>query len=475
MTKLVKPILFSTNFGVSETALKSAALIDPVLNCDTKLFIDPLLISSSQNKTIRTDGSRLLRVRFTNIIRLVAASERINDAAWKGAAKLLALEERPETCLGYGGSGTSGSSRPDEIRQKVLMTAKEVVNLGENDPGIISLMGLFEKGVGPDTISDLATNSILPVLCEITEAFCKKEGLPVKTFNGFFNRALVENPFRKNAPVILVPQDIVRHLPLAADWSDVSRVVQEIEEIRESFNRFVGNIAEATVADRKAALRKAALESLQNFRALLKALLELSDHYDPNKDVLNFYAFRKILSTNPEAFAGAIAPPTANNGPELKRIVTEIIAQFRDMVENKNLWEMMWDGLRPKRERAAQLLFFAVADVFCKANNIDISPEMNMGGGPVDFKFSSGYSKRVLVEVKLSKGQVEHGYKKQLEVYKKASSTENAVLLVVDAGGLGRKLTNIRRVKEYQLAKGEKASDIEVVDAKRRLSASRVK
>ena len=83
--------------------------------------------------------------------------------------------------------------------------------------------------------------------------------------------------------------------------------------------------------------------------------------------------------------------------------------------------------------------------MFCKANNIDISPETNMGGGPVDFKFSHGYSKRLLVEIKLSKGQVVHGYKKQLEVYKDASKTDMAILLVIDVGGMGGKLSKIKK------------------------------
>ena len=111
--------------------------------------------------------------------------------------------------------------------------------------------------------------------------------------------------------------------------------------------------------------------------------------------------------------------------------------------------------------------------MFCKANNIEISPETNMGGGPVDFKFSKGYANRMLVEIKLSKGQVVHGYRKQLEIYKRASKTDGAVLLVVNVGWLGKKLANITQLRNLRLSRGEKASDIEVVDARRRRSASR--
>lgn len=472
MKSLLNPNLFSIEFKITPRDLNAAGLIDPILNCDTRLFIDPLLLSTSKNKKIRSNGTSLLKKRFQEIISLVEASDSIGDLSWRSAAKKLALDERPETCLGYGGSGTSGSSRPDEIKQKVLLTTKEAVKLGEKNPKLLSLVGLFEEGIGPDTISDLTTNIILPVLCEITEEFCKTHKIPTIHFDKYYQAKLPENPYKKRTPVILVPQDIVRELPLAADWRDVSRVVSEIKDIRDSFNNFVGLIAEATITERKEALRQAAFKSLENFRALMNAMLNSSNHYDPNIDTLNFYAFRKILRSNPKAFQRKVTKPKTQNIEELKRVTLEIINHFREMVENNNLWEMLWDHIRPKRERAAQLLFFAVADAFCKANDIDISPETNMGGGPVDFKFSNGHSKRVVVEIKLSKGQVVHGYEKQLEIYKKASKAEG-ILLVVDVGGLGKKLAKITKVREQRLSRSEKASDIEYIDAKRRLSASK--
>lgn len=171
-SKLITPVLFSKQFKVSPDAIAAAGLFDPVLNCDSKLFIDPLLFADSDVKLLKQKGHGLLRVHFGQIMRLLAASNSHGDIAWRSAAKLLNLKERRETCLGYGGSGTSGSSRPEELREKILSTAKEIIQLGESDPEIISLMGMFEEGVGADTISDLSTNAIFPVLAEITTAFC---------------------------------------------------------------------------------------------------------------------------------------------------------------------------------------------------------------------------------------------------------------------------------------------------------------
>jgi hypothetical protein len=285
---------------------------------------------------------------------------------------------------------------------------------------------------------------------------------------------LPQNPFRPDRPIILVPKDILRDLPLAVDWSDVSRVVGEIEEIRDRFNRFVGPIAKATVAERKDALKRAAMSSLENFQRFFREFLASGDTYDPNEDILNFYAFRKLMTSDLTPFQGKIKPATTPSRAELQRIVTEIIGHFRQLVEKNNMWELLWTpDKKPKRERAAQLLFFAIADVFCKANDIDISPETNSGGGPVDFKFSKGYSNRIVVEVKRSTGTVEHGYKVQTEKYKDAAATDAAILMIINVGGMGQKLANIKKHQKSLTDQGVKASQIEVIDARPQRSASK--
>lgn len=476
MAKLINPALFSQYFGISSDILDREGFVDPILNCDTKLFIDPLLLSTSKFDLINKNGLAAIKHEYGKVIKLLRVSQSKGDKAWRDSYKYLSLDERAETGLGYGGSSTSGSSRSDEIKQKILSTAKEIINLGEDDPEVISLMGLFEEGIGPDTISDMTTNFILPYLCELTEIFCQKYRIKVRKYIRYGDRWLPENPFsKKHHPVILVPKDIVRELPIAVDWSDVSRVVEEIDEIRTRVNALLAGIAHATVSDKKNALKEAALSSLDNFRAVFEALKGASNNYDPNEDVLNFYAFRKIISEDPGKMLGFVQNPKVKSKQSLEIVVMDIIQNFKNMVENNNLWEMMWNDNRPKRERAAQLLFFATAYAACKANDVDISPETNMGGGPVDFKFSTGYSNKLLVEVKLSKGTVEHGYTKQLEIYKQASETDAGIFLIVDVGGMGRKLAKIRGVQKLREAAGLPASQIIVVNAKRQASASKRK
>jgi len=82
--------------------------------------------------------------------------------------------------------------------------------------------------------------------------------------------------------------------------------------------------------------------------------------------------------------------------------VKGIVDQFRHLIQDAGLnKELFKPGGKPTHESTAQRLFFAVAYSYCKANNVDVSAEVDTGTGDIDFKFSVGFDSRVLVEVKL--------------------------------------------------------------------------
>lgn len=475
--RIANPTLFSKHFGVDKKALDAAGLIDPFIDVDTELFIDPVLLEKSSHPKISKDALADFRMHFNNFIRLLAISGREGDVAWKAAQKLLDLSEPPENGLGYGGSGTSGSSRPDSVRDAILRTSKEIVVLGAKDPEMVSLMGFFEEDVGPDTISDFTTRVIIKQLAEITQAFCAKYKVPVEDSHivrGYKLPTMTDTSGRK-ASIVLVPQDIVRDLPVANDWSDIERAALQNAQIRATVNAFLGSIAKPTIADRKAALRRAALQSANSFTDFLAAVKDNVTHYDPNLDALGYYKLKSIFS---DGFPGLVsqAPYQLDQGPtEVQRLVLDTINVFKHHVEKGNLWEELWINGKPKKERAAQLIYYAIADCYCRANNVDISPEANMGGGPVDFKFSKGYKARVLVEMKRSSGTVRHGYEKQLDFYKDASRTQYGILVVMDYGDLGDKLNQIRDIQSQRRNAGLPASEIVVIDATEKASASKRK
>ena len=134
------------------------------------------------------------------------------------------------------------------------------------------------------------------------------------------------------------------------------------------------------------------------------------------------------------------------------------------------------DEGKPRHERIAQKTFHAVADSYCDANALDISPEVNSGRGPVDFKFSFGSRKKIVVEVKLTTNtKLVSGYERQLDEYARSERTEHGYYLVIDNGGPGTRLERLMEVYEKYARTGIRKHEIIVVDARRKESASKLR
>ena len=347
--------------------------------------------------------------------------------------------------------------------------------MGAKDPEMISLMGFFEENVGPDTISDFTTRVIIDQLAQVTAEFCGANGIALEENDLVPGRLLPKMIERSGKAkfTVLVPADIVRELPIANDWSEIESAVMHSGRIRQAVNAMLAGIAKPTVADRKEALRAIALQSPQNFAEFLAAVKEHVRTYDPNVDALGYYRMKSILASGFDGLKGTTKYDLSSGPDEIRRLVHDTISLFQHHIEKGNLWEELWIEDKPKKERAAQLIYFAIADAYCIANDVDISPEANMGGGPVDFKFSVGYRARVLVEMKRSSGTVVHGYERQLEIYKDAARAQCGIFIILDFGDLADKLAKIIAIQALRRANGEPASDIIVIDATKKASASK--
>ena len=83
-----KPIYFSDYFKVDKAKLKELGVFDPILNFDTKLFVDPILLKSSSSEIIQNARKRYVDY-FNGILKLLknAQQESDKDRFWR-AAKL---------------------------------------------------------------------------------------------------------------------------------------------------------------------------------------------------------------------------------------------------------------------------------------------------------------------------------------------------------------------------------------------------
>ena len=89
MAKAKNPITLSREFGIDQRVLARTGVLDVTLAIDTKLFIDPLLLSRSAHPEINAQAVQIYHSHFDTIIRLLANSRSEGDAAWKAAEKKL--------------------------------------------------------------------------------------------------------------------------------------------------------------------------------------------------------------------------------------------------------------------------------------------------------------------------------------------------------------------------------------------------
>ncbi len=130
----------------------------------------------------------------------------------------------------------------------------------------------------------------------------------------------------------------------------------------------------------------------------------------------------------------SISKKSSTKNTNNKQIVEDIIDNFKRQIEDNGLFKLLYESKSKKlrHENSAQLLFFSVSQIFCLANDLDVSPETNAGVGCVDFKFSTGARSKVNVEIKYSNHKgLKHGLETQLKKYDMAEQTVISFYVVI--------------------------------------------
>ena len=480
MAKITTPIQISKYFGTPESELNRLGVLNTTLNVDTELFIDPLLLARSAHKELRD-----ARITYESYFRLVEGLLRgirtENDVAWKAAFKHLSFPEVRGTCLGYGAGSTAGSGSGPGMARRLLATGQQIVAMGVEDPDLFAAMALFEKDFGPDLISDMTTNIIFSELADFNDRVTSALGLPGREFhislaNGKkYNRSFIENPLVNGTPLILVPMDVLRPLPVATSWRDVQAASEENDEFRQSLSQDVAEMWSRKTLENKDQLKRWAMTDKSMFEMLLEMLRGAeAKPYDFLSDPLGELIWRSIGEKIAKDEPLTIPKPAVTTQGVLD-VTRTIIRRFAFLIEERRLSEELYYIGKPRPEKSAQRLFYSIADAYCNANNIDITPEAETGKGPVDFKFSTGKADRVLVEAKLStNGKLLAGYEKQLAAYDTAEESMHSCYLILDVGGNGRNIKNVQDSRSARLAAGKRAPDIVVINARRTISASKL-
>ncbi len=364
-----------------------------------------------------------------------------------------------------------------KLRANLLKTVHQIVQAGVKDPALFEIVGAFEDNVGPDRVSDMVAKIILADLVAFTQRVCSDLGIPMRPLHFAKEQPPEDMPMNlaTGDAIILVPKDVLRDLPIAESYADIAYVAQYNEALRAELNAIIGTVwSRATVAEKKEALRNSfmnypdvLLNILREYKAAGRSLYDFED--DPSGEVTWYRTAKQFVKEYPLDLS-LEAPADTEHVYQVVKIICE---HFRSLVEENQLCKLLYDkDGKPKHESAAQLLFYGIAAAYCTANGIELSPESDGGRGPVDFKMSSGFNGRVLVELKLtSNSQLIHGFDKQLPIYQKAERATRGIYLVIDNGGASD--DRMAAFRQHVFDAGANAPMVMIVDGIIRPSASK--
>ncbi|MDV7697920.1 hypothetical protein N6B72_13425 [Chryseobacterium soli] len=413
---------------------------DPILQTDTLLFIDPLLLSNINLRPFLGSYEEIMKF-FKNAFEIAAKSERkSSDLFFRKLNNMLLFPEVEELCLGYSIS-TKGAGSGRGFSQDILNGMYTSIEAGLNNIDRFENIGLFSMGIGRDRISDITANIIKSDLIKYTQAVVKKysDKITTKKFpihNTKFNmktlvweKEIVElpvNPYN-NKGILLCPKKILNIDSYMSKESFLDYVWDtKNSDIRDEFS-----FAIKSEIDKKNIINIAKKHT--EWIALYNKFMTSRDFspYDIENDILGIYQPSRASFNYGEENPISFKEP--NDQKTFDKVVGDIINYFADYVENNSGYKLLWnDNKTAKKETAAQLMFVALAKSLCKANNIDLSRENNLGRGPVDFKFSQGYKNRVLIEVKLAKNnRFWDGVRLQLPKYMEVEDITKGYFLVI--------------------------------------------
>jgi hypothetical protein len=469
------PRKISTILNVASNDLNKKGAFDGFIDIDSRLHIDPSLLNISKIKEFK-DSRKTFDKYFSEVLALTNGSKTEGDKLWREAKKRLEFKEIGNTALGYSKGGTVGNAIGPILAGKILTTVSQIVEAGIKDPVIFELVGMFEEGVGADRISDMTVNILFENFASYSSRVAKELKAPTKKFT--IKEKDYELPFdpQTGNEIILVPKSLLNNLPIATDWDDIDRVCRYNDALRSKVNKIIGKSWKSATRVSKRELKRLLLEEPDLLKDLITQYKSKPrSSYDFQNDPLGELIWAELSEKAPEKYPLDLQEYKPVTSENILEIVRQICEQFSTLIENNGWFEYLYDNTgKLKPERAPQLLFFGIAEVYCIANNLDLSRETNAGIGSLDFKVSKGFKAKVNVELKYSTNtNLLKGFQNQLPAYNKAEKTDTSIYLIIQTKRTNKNIESLKKIAEKSRQQGERVPEIIVIDGQKQQSASK--
>lgn len=445
-------IYFSDIFQIDPRTLRDYGALDVCLVSDLPLFIDPFLLFSSEKKEYQD-----LHNSIINYIKYLRdhSSERVNGATLK---ELYCFSEVRQNWLGFTVLGNNGSGLGMDFAKSLNDALNTTLtNFGEenitNAPHLEKL-ALIKPGIGRDCISDFTTNLIKDYLLNYTQTFAKKYLAPSQCGIFGVEKAVFSYELKtwiskkyylpkfKNDFVLLTPLDMLTKDDTWINRSDLSSKLFGLPNavdddiLRERLNRYLGEaVREFGGKKPTKGQRDILLSDIMNrFPQLVDYYIKEREQTGSQASIISearVRATQDLMISSVKRFANDLSHFYCNylpNGMTSLEEARKMVEVFKDYIENNDGYRLINGENRLCSEKEVQL-FFGLLLTQCQC---DANREVNNGRGPVDFKLSNSSIDKTLIEFKLaSNPALKKNLSNQVEVYKKANRTRNALKVII--------------------------------------------
>ena len=453
---------FTNAFNIKEDILDDYGAFNISLINDIPLFIDPFLVFGSEKKEYQLLHQEMLK--YLSFLKEKAETSKIslsNIQSW------YVFPEVKQNWFGYSMSGNGGNglgiqfgkAMSSNITQVFKDLNKEKITASSH----IEKVGLFQIGIGKDSISDFTVNLIKDFLLNYTQTFAlkyiQKEQLKnIQVEKSYFDFDLerwmpkqYQLPFYNNDYVILTPKDLltkdetwINSHDMLERYPEICRAISN-PQLRAEINRYYAkqlpvpiiknkNTKKAKVPTKKD-LRQAAFETINKFPILTDYYIKIKE--DNKKEAINI-AQEKVNDTI-DLYNKSIKEITS-----LLEKITDFykinpnssyleahqrLLYLKDFIENNDGYKLFYHKGEPlKRESDLQLIY----KLTWYYTPYDVNREVNNGRGPADYAISLGSADKTIIEFKLaSNTKLKRNLDKQVEVYKKANNTKSSITVIL--------------------------------------------
>lgn len=471
---------FSAAFDVSRQSQDD--WFDAHLTVDTKLFVDPLLLS------LETDGEwagahEELIAHFARCFALVARATSPTSVSGTAVRRLLTFPEPSEFCLGYTAEGTRGSGSGSQYAATIADGIAVAIAAGLDHPEHIEEVGILNVGIGADRISDAVLNILKHRFVRYTQAVAERHSLPVSPHRvrhaschldvGRWRDEeilLPTNP-RTKGPILLCPQRFLDRLPElnAHNWF----YDNQNEDIRQQVNIEVGHRARKEEIVEVARRHPDRVRQWANEQTSRPDLFGYDFESDPGGVVQWDGPPAEFATANPITELAVV-----ETVDDLRRLVELMLSRFKHFIEQQRGWSLLWADDQEKPEEAAQLLFLGMAQNYLRHFEVEMDREVELGRGPVDFKLSRGSSARLVIEIKKAhNGKFWNGLDHQLPSYMRSDQSDIGWFVAIQYRSTKGSLQRMRelpgRVRAASNREGKRIA-YTAIDARRPASASNI-